>query len=198
MKPADLKKSIATTAYNIGYSAKYHFATFDIVGKGPGWIGFVSLAVGVLSLIFPVLGMPLVSAVLTISGFASLYISFHDPLKPKYSESGIVLTQSLHDLRALYVRVGAETKDEELNEIESQRRKLEQESVRLSQPKQVFLGSWYAHYKFFWQAQVGWIVEELGLTFWRDKMPLSATVCFAGVVLALVVILVRALMPCLA
>lgn len=196
MTPADLKKSIAYTAYNVGYSAKYHFATFDIVEKGPGWIGFVSMAVGVLSLVFPTLGLPLVSAVLTISGIASLYIAFYGPLAAKYSASGTALTQSLHDLRALYFRVGSGLDASELLRIEDERRRHEQESLKLAQPKQIFLGGWYAHYKLFWQTQIDWIVSERKLTFWRDMMPVSATVTLAVCVAGLVAFVVWTFLGC--
>ncbi|WP_406632169.1 hypothetical protein, partial [Ornithobacterium rhinotracheale] len=38
---------------------------------------------------------------------------------------------------------------------------------------QVWFSSWFAHYKFFYQFQSNWISEELKLSFFKDKIPLS-------------------------
>ena len=50
MDKNDLLKHIAETGYNVGFGAKLHFATYDIVDKTPGLIGFISTAVGIFSL----------------------------------------------------------------------------------------------------------------------------------------------------
>jgi hypothetical protein len=36
-------RMIAEKAYDVGYSAKLHFSTHDIVEQAPGWIGMISL-----------------------------------------------------------------------------------------------------------------------------------------------------------
>jgi hypothetical protein len=41
--------------------------------------------------------------------------------------------------------------------------------------KQILFSDWYAHYKFFWQHQIGWIEEQKQFRLWRDKIPLSFT-----------------------
>lgn len=41
---------IAEKVYDVGYSAKLHLSTHDIVEKASGWIGMISLIIGVLSL----------------------------------------------------------------------------------------------------------------------------------------------------
>jgi len=50
-----LLKLIAETGFNVGYAAKKHLATFDMVEKLPGWIGLASLAVGIYALFVPAL-----------------------------------------------------------------------------------------------------------------------------------------------
>lgn len=50
MNNDDLLRHIAETAYNVGYGAKMHFSTYDIVDKTPGLISFFSMAFGVFSL----------------------------------------------------------------------------------------------------------------------------------------------------
>ena len=42
MNKAELLKCIAETGYNVGFGAKKHFATYDLLEKMPGWIGFIS------------------------------------------------------------------------------------------------------------------------------------------------------------
>ena len=49
MKRDDLLKCIADTGYNVGFGAKKHFATYDLVEKSPGWISFLSIAFGIYS-----------------------------------------------------------------------------------------------------------------------------------------------------
>ena len=51
MNKSNLLMSIAETGYNVGFGAKKHFATYDIVQKAPGWIAFVSFVVGVSALV---------------------------------------------------------------------------------------------------------------------------------------------------
>ena len=40
-----LLRLIAEKGYDVLFGVKKTFATYDIVSKGPGWIGFLSLAV---------------------------------------------------------------------------------------------------------------------------------------------------------
>ena len=51
MNKSDLLKSIAEKGYDIGFGAKKHFATYDIIEKTPGLISFISTAVGVYALV---------------------------------------------------------------------------------------------------------------------------------------------------
>ena len=50
MDKQEALKLLATHGYNVGYGAKKHFATYDIVEKAPGAISFASIAFGILSL----------------------------------------------------------------------------------------------------------------------------------------------------
>lgn len=47
MNKENLLKLIAESGYNLGYGAKKHFATFDLIEKLPGWLGFLAFAVGI-------------------------------------------------------------------------------------------------------------------------------------------------------
>ncbi|WP_141226257.1 SLATT domain-containing protein [Photobacterium sanguinicancri] len=180
MNKDELLKNIATTGYNVGFGAKKHFATYDIVSKTPGLISFFSMAFGIYALVLDGLSTKFLSATFIILGIVSLYISMYDSQKGEYESSGIKLTQYFNKLRDLYCRVKSapctdtSSFDQELSDIES-----EYYSSNIS--KQILFSDWYAHYKFFCQHQIEWIDEQKKFSLLRDKLPLtfSLTICAA-------------------
>lgn len=181
MDQTGLLRSLAETGYNVGFGAKKHFATFDIVEKGPGWIGFISAACGVYALVFDQLSAKLPSATLVVAGIVALYISFYR--SAEYERAGKELTLVYNELRDLYreVQAGADTAASH-----AQMRALEQRFYATSISKQILLSDWYAHFKFFGQHQITWIDEQLHFGFWKDKLPASAkllAVFLAGILL---------------
>ena len=100
MKKEILLKHIAETAYNVGFGAKKHFATYDIVTKAPGLISFTSLAVGILGFVIPCLTLPHVSAALVILGVMGLFISHYNADKDKCCKAGEELTGMFNELKA--------------------------------------------------------------------------------------------------
>jgi hypothetical protein len=188
MDKAGLLRTIAETGYNVGFGAKKTFATFDIVEKGPGWIGFVSLAVGVYALYVDALAAKFPSATLVVAGIGALYISFYR--SGEYEKAGNEQIRLFHRLRDLYREV------ESGADVTASRAKLAQiegEFYAVTISKQIFLSDWYAHYKFFAQSQIGWMDEQLHFQWWKDKIPLSAKVVIVAAVLALVGALVTTL-----
>lgn len=172
MDKSHMLRRIAEAGYNIGFSAKMHLATYDIVEKAPGWIGLSSTSVGILSLFIDCLSAKLISAIFIIFGIAGLYISFYNDTKSEYAKRGAELTKILNEVKSLYFRVKSSRADE-----------FDQEEIILSEiesrfcdaciNKQIFMSGWYAHYKFFWQSQIEWMDEQKKFRFWRDKIPLS-------------------------
>ena len=182
MTKPDLLKQIAETGYNVGFGAKKHFATYDLVEKAPGWIGFISLGVGVFALFVDVLATKQMSGILIVLGIAGLIINTYGETKLTYAEKGTLLTKLFNDLKMLYYSVkGSEKTD---FKIESDALK-EIEATYYSNclSKQIFFSDWYAHYKFFWQHQIEWIDEQKHFKLWRDKIPLSLTFCVSAMVL---------------
>lgn len=169
MDQAGLLRSIAETGYNVGFGAKKHFATFDIVEKGPSWIGFISITSGVFALIFEQLSAKVPSAMLVVAGIVALYISFYR--SAEYERVGKELTQVFNELRDLYraVQAGAD-----LTTSQAQVKALEQRFYSASISKQILFADWYAHFKFFGQHQTDWLDEQLHFGFWKDKVPASA------------------------
>lgn len=169
MDKVGLLKSIAEAGYNVGFGAKKHFATYDIVEKVPGWIGFLSFAVGIFGLVFEQLSSKVPSATLTVAGVVAFYISFYR--SAEYERAGKEMTVIFNELRDLYrsVQAGAEP-SAALVELKN----LEGRFYGVSISKQILFSDWYAHFKFFGQHQIGWIDQQLNFKFWRDKVPASA------------------------
>lgn len=174
MSQQELLKLIAESGYNVGYGAKKHFATAEFTDKLPGWIGFLSLAVGVLGLVFPALSEKLPSAMLIIFSVASLYMSFYD--KNAYMKAGEDLTQSFQALRSLYAQVKSMPSTSDFTAVEAEYVRIRSAANGAGLSRQIFLSDTAAHYKFFWQQQIGWIEEQITFRFWRDKIPLSTVV----------------------
>ena len=188
MTKADLLKHIAETGYNVGYGAKKHFATYDIASKAPGFISFLTFAVGMFFLLVDFSGKKYFSAACIVLGVVGIRISMWDHKKDGHAEAGRSLTGLFNRVKALYYQVkGAEQCD--LTSFERQLAELQDEYNAMCLSNQMLFSDWYAHYKFFWQQQIGWIDEQLEFTLFRDKLPLSFTVavvlvfvcCAAGV-----------------
>ncbi len=190
MDKDNLLKSIADTGYNVGFGAKKHFATYDIVEKVPGWIGFISMAFGIYALVFDHLNEKWLAATLIVFGIVGLYIYFYDTEKMKYDEEGRKLTQLFNQLRDLYRSTQSAT-DQQLPAIKQNLTKIEEEYYTIGISKQILFSDWYAHYKFFWQHQIDWIDEQKNFRFWRDKVPLTLSLVLIGTLVSCIVIAIR-------
>lgn len=173
-----LLKTIAEKGYDVGFGAKKTFATYDIVSKGPGWVGLISGGVGIFALIFDVLSAKVPSAILLIAGFASVYLSFYRT--EEYERAANKLLNQYNRLKSLYrsVQSGADpvTAKAEFDIIDA-------EYYATTIGRQVFLSGWYAHYKLFAESQIDWMDEQLHFT-WKDRWPVSARITIVLVVLA--------------
>ncbi len=190
MEKQDVLKQITDTAYNVGIGAKKHFATYDIVEKAPGGISFLILAVGVFALFIPALTAKVLSATFIVLGIVSLYITFYNETKLKYSEKGDQLTLLYNKLKALYYRVkspGESNFESEMGILAD----IESQFISISHCKQILFSDWYAHYKFFWQHQIDWVNEQKKFKFFRDKVPLSLSLTITMLVLLIVGIAVN-------
>lgn len=173
MNKKQLKKEIAENAYNVGFGAKKHFASYDILTKFPNWISFLVLAIGIVQIAYA--DFPCqkeISVVLIITSIAGFYINFSNTEINKYKNTGEELTQIFNNLRQLYLKVedsSNENFEEEKKELAALLNKFYNESIT----KQIFLSQWFAHFKFFYEFQIDWIDKELHFKFWKDKFPNS-------------------------
>ena len=172
MKKETLLHAIAECAYNTGYGAKLNFATMDIVEKMPGILGFLGLAAGIGGLVVPPLAAPSISAIFIILSIVGLYISMYQGNLKSYDIAGRELTDCFNDLKRLYLTV--RDSDADLKNHLEQFEVLERRASAVSSSKQILFADWYAHYKFFWQQQIGWVDEQMSFSLLRDKVPLSA------------------------
>lgn len=191
MKRELLLKAICETAYNVGYAAKMNFATFDIVEKVPGYLGFASLAVGVYALIEPGLSTPHVGAALVIVGIVAVYIALYQNEKQRYDDAGKQLTSQFNLLKKLYLLAKSRSDTDDLTDLIAQHDAIQDETVKMTLSKQILFSDWYAHYKFFWQQQIDWIEEQKKFGFVRDKVPLTAWVSFVTLIIIGLVVLVK-------
>lgn len=185
MNREGLLRSIAETAYNVGFGAKKNFATHDIVQKVPGLISFVSIVVGVYALIYEPLNSKWIAATLVIIGIVGLYIMQYDSRKEAYSREGERLTALFYRLRDLYREVQAKSDGGDLSTQLAGLDAIQQDFFSAGESKQILLSDWYAHYKFFWQHQIEWIDEQKHFRFWRDKVPLSFSLTLIALLLGL-------------
>lgn len=185
MTKDDLLKNIARTGYNVGFGAKNHFATYDIVNKVPGFINFFSLAFGIYALVFDQLSTKTLSAAFLVLGIVGLYISSYDSTKDSYEKTGIVLTRLYNDLSRLYCTVKA-AQESEIRQHIAELQTIENQYYENCISKQIMFADWYSHYKFFWQHQTEWLDEQKHFSLLRDKIPLSFSVTVVAVVAALI------------
>lgn len=184
MEKLDLLKAIAEKAYDVGFGAKKHFATYDIIEKAPGLISFSSMAFGIFALAIKDLSTEIMSATFIVLGVVGIYISLHDHKKVAYEEAGVALTRLYNELKALYLKVKSLDDASDISPFQEDLAAIEDRYYPVGITKQVLFSNWYAHYKFFWEHQIGWVNEQLKFGFFRDKVPLSLWVMIFIVVAA--------------
>lgn len=169
MDKANLLKCIAVAAYNIGFGAKKHFATAEIAGKGPGWVGVVSAFCGIFGLLYDPLSGKIASAALVFAGFCAFYMATYKA--EDYERAGEDLTDVYNKLHNLYrsVQSGNSVRTGEV-ELATLQAKAHGSAIT----KQIFGSGWFAHFKFFCEQQIDWVDEQLNFKFWKDKVPASA------------------------
>lgn len=185
MSQASLLKNIAETGYNVGFGGRKHWATYDIVEKVPGFIGFLGTAVGIFALVYDSLSAKNISATMAVIGIIGIYISVYDSKKSEYEKSAVELTKIYNGLRDLYRKVQSLPADADFTAYQAELSSLEGQYYSVSISKQILFSDWYAHYKFFWQYQIDWVNEQKNFSLVRDKVPLTAWLAVAAVLVSI-------------
>ncbi|APE05011.1 hypothetical protein BM528_03845 [Alteromonas sp. RW2A1] len=167
----NLKKHIAETAYNVGYSAKLHFASYEMIERLPGLISFFSMAFGVYALAFSSLSTKFMSCTLLVLGLIGLYISMKNGDKKIYEEKGIALTGLFNELK--HLMLDAKSQSPNTTDIANKLNDIELRYNNSCASSHIMFATWFAHYKFFWEQQIAWIDEQRKFGFFRDKVPLT-------------------------
>lgn len=183
----ELLIKIAQKGYNVAYGANVNFATYDIVKKIPGYISFLSIAVGVLGLVYPTFAEKLVSVSILILGIASVYIERFTPCIENYSDRGIANTNQLNKLKNLYFEVKRMPDSADFSSIEVRYNEIEDEFNVGSQPCQIVFANWFAHFKMFCEKDMSWMDEQLHFRLWKDKIPKTAHVVIYFIILIIIV-----------
>lgn len=187
MNKEALQKELVENGYNVGFGAKKHFATYDIVNKLPGIISLVGLLIGVGQLAYPSYQYSTgISTVLIMASIIALTMSSFNSEKERYLNTGVELTTLFNKLRVLYYTVSNSTEEDftdEINELEEIKKKF----YEISMSQQIFGADWYAHYKFFSQHQIDWIDKEKNFKFLKDKVPKSFLFFIVGIVIVIYV-----------
>ena len=127
----------------MGFGAKKHFATYDIIEKAPGWIGFISTAIGILGLVIDVLSTKFVSAIFVIIGIIGMYISFYDHEKNNYERAGRRLTRIFNELRILYFDVKSLPNNADVTIYQNKLEEIETRYYQICISKQILFSNWY-------------------------------------------------------
>lgn len=162
---SNFDKQVADLAYNVGFGAKRHFATHDLAEKTPGVVGFLSMAIGIVGLIYEPLSTKAISASLTIAGLIALYCSFYNA--ENYGKVGTRMTELFNELRRIREDETGATRES----LETRVAAIETEFYAISIPRQMLFSDAYAHFKFFFQMNIQWLDRDLQFQFWRDKVP---------------------------
>lgn len=186
MSQVSLLKSIAETGYNVGFGGRKHWATYDIVEKIPGLIGFIGTAIGIFSLVYDSLSAKDVSAALAVLGVIGIYISVYDSKKSDYEKSAVEITKIFNGLRDLYREVEALAPNADFSLYWARLAAFESQYYGASISKQILFSDWYAHYKFFWQYQIDWVENQKNFSFWRDKVPLTGWLATAAIIVSII------------
>lgn len=190
MRKKDLLKEVAINAYNVGFGAKKHFASYDIIIKLPYWISFIVLSVGILQLSYENFQFQKeVSILLILVSIASLFLNFYNSSKEDFRVKGVELTKLFNELRMLYYRIEGSEKGN-LEIAEKEMHQILNCFYETSITKQVFLSQWYAHFKFFYEMQIEWLDAELKFKFWKDKIPNSFKILLFFILLIILIMAV--------
>lgn len=176
MTKENFLKNLATKGYDVGFGAKKNFSSYDIINKLPSWIGFISLAIGVIQAAYENIRFNKEISILMI--FVGIAILYADSFKGKleeYEKEGVRLTRIYNKLRDLYLAAQSDSNFSYENYSVLYQSLLD-DFYTNTITKQVFLSQWYAHFKFFYETEIDWVDEQLNFRFFKDKFPNSLKV----------------------
>lgn len=195
MRKEEFLNTIAQKGYDIGFGAKKNFASYDIINKLPSWVGFISLAIGIIQIAYE--NIPFnkeLSIALIFVGIAIMYLEVFKNKINEFENEGVRLTILFNLTRDLYYQVKSDNNFIHSNYNTSYQSILN-DFYSNTVSKQVFMSSWYAHFKFFYEMQTEWIEKELKLKFFKDKLPNSLKMAFLIIIILILLHLFYGCIP---
>src|SRR5690625_603332 len=187
-----LLKSIAIKGYDVGFGAKKHFATFDLVCKVPNVIALGTIIKSIIHFGFdnPIFINMVLSLFLIFIVIIAIFINQYGNRKNEYIEIGVKINKIYQELRNLYFKVqGTDSVNKEkIEELEQVYNGLIHQFHDIGITQQIIFSDWYAHYKFFVQLEIEWIEEQKVFTF-KDKVPMSFRLTMYISIIAILVII---------
>lgn len=192
MNKSAILRSIAESAYNIGFGGKKHFVTYDIYRIFPRAISVITMIIGVFQLLnwykttISSNIQDFVSAGLIAVGLIGLVLDLTGDDKENYNKVGKKLVGYFNELRRMYHQV--ESLDES-SDFQSFIKRLEEINTHVEEiaiSKQAIFTHWITHIEFFQRMQSKWVVDELGLT-WKDKMPIFHWETFVFILILIII-----------
>lgn len=166
-----LQTIVTRIAYNTGFGAYKHFATYFVLTKAPGWIGLITALIGLTQLAGYNAGYERpISITLLFLGMVTWSIAAQYQNKDEYNTIGKELNRLFHRLMEIYLYSKNASKDE-LIDLNTEVGSINQQLQDISITKQVMFSDLLAHYSFFYKADIVWLEEARGFTFWKDKVP---------------------------
>lgn len=179
--------TLAEHGYNVQFGARKHFATYDIIEKIPGRIAFLTLCIGIWQIYKPDFNFNKeVSLLIIFASIAALLINQYTNQKDDYRKTANRLIEIHNALKEMYYKIQSSSTPTVDQIHQDKLQELLREYYRISISKQIFFSDWYAHYKFFYQCQYEWINEQKNFT-WKDKIPLSARLVVALILITIVI-----------
>lgn len=175
MTKEELLNEIAQKGYNISYSANINFATYDLYIRATKYISFCSLIGGILPLIYPEhFGTKFVATCLLLLGIIELYIEQFTDTIDSYAQRGTDDTKRLNELKAMYYQCKDDTENDN-KDFPKGYNEIIESFYSQAESKQLVFSGWFAHFKMFSQKKHEqlWIEQQLGLSWWSDKLPSS-------------------------
>ncbi|MDA2638702.1 SLATT domain-containing protein [Bacillus cereus] len=191
MKKEIFLKSLAEHGYNVMFGAKKHFATYDIVEKVPSGIALITLLIGIWQLYAPSFDYSKeVSLVIILVSVVALQINQYSAQKEDYMKAGIRLTEIHNELKDMYYQTNGSTESDVTKEEQEKLKGLLNDYYATSITKQIAFSDWYAHYKFFYQAQHEWIDEQKSFT-WKDKFLMSLRIWIVILTITILILVIK-------
>jgi len=175
-KKEALLRSLAENGYNIGFGAKRHLKSYDILSMVPRLFSFIIICIGIIQMTnfytkqFGKIN-DCISAILIIAGIIALVADLSSENKEDYNKKGIILIMLFNELRDMYNQVKKSDENDLLVSTEKRMREIVKEASENSISNQIWFSNWWAHHSFFYETQIDWINNELQFKVWNDKIP---------------------------